>query len=101
VAELCDALWIEGDRKSKAVARDLLAATIVGAAAIPDVGVTVVVGSNADAGVRSVVDDEGVPLAASLDVGISASWWKTRTNSRRWRRRRLRRTLTDREVYEE
>jgi hypothetical protein len=70
VAELCDALWIEGDRKSEAVARDLLAATIVGAATIPDVGVTVVVGSNADAGVRSVVDDEGVPLAASLDVGI-------------------------------
>jgi hypothetical protein len=68
VAEFCDALWNEGDPKSFAAARDLLDAT--GAVALPVVGVTIVVGSNADAGVYSVVDEEGVPLAASLDVGI-------------------------------
>ena len=59
----------EGLPKSEAVTRDLVA-TDVGAAALPDDGVIMVVGSNADAGVRSIVDDEGVPLAASLDVAI-------------------------------
>ena len=37
--------------------------------------------ANADTGVCSVSDEEGVPLAASLDVDILfAWWWKARTN---------------------
>ena len=81
LAELCDP-------KSKAFARHLLAATSVGAVTVLADELTIVVGSNADTGVCSSVDDEGVPLAASLDVGNLGcvvedenSWW--------WWRRRL------------
>ena len=50
------------------------------------VGVTVVVVSNTDAGVRSAVDDEGVPLVFSLDVGILPGRGKLAVL---WQRRRL------------
>ena len=71
MAKLCAA-------KSEAFALHVLGATMEGAV----VGVIVVVVSNADAGVRSAVDDEVVPLVFSLDVGILAGrgklavWWR-------------------------
>jgi hypothetical protein len=55
VAELCDALWDEGDPKSEAAALGLLDMT--GGVALPDVGVNIG-GSITDAGVCSVVDEE-------------------------------------------
>ena len=70
MAERCDALWDEGDPKSEVIALGLVDMT-GSSVAVPEVGVNIG-GSiaDADAGVCSISDEEGVPLAASLDVNI-------------------------------
>jgi len=80
-AELCDP-------KSKAFAQHLLAATSVGAVALPADGVTIVIGSNTDTGVCSSINDKGVPFAVLLDVGILGCMVDDK-NSRWWQRQRL------------
>ena len=69
-AKRCDALWGEADPKSEVVATGLLE---MGAPSVtvPEVGVNIG-GSiaDADAGVCSISDEEGVLLATSLDVNI-------------------------------
>ena len=69
-AERCDALWDKADPKSEVVAAGLLE---MGAPSVtvPEVGVNIG-GSiaDADAGVCSVSDEEGVLLVTSLDIDI-------------------------------
>ena len=91
-AERCDALWDEADPKSEVVAAGLLE---MGApsVAVPEVGVNIG-GSIADAGVCSIFDEEGVPLAASLDVDILFACVVEEENQLGGTCRRL--TLTDR-----
>ena len=69
-AERCDALWDEGDPKSEFIALGLVEMR-GSSVAVLEVGVNIG-GSIADADtcVCSVSDEEGVPLAALLDVGI-------------------------------
>ena len=69
-AERCDGLWDEGEPKSEVVTLvlvDMRGSSVI----VPGVGVNIG-GSIADtdAGVCSISNEEGVPLAASLDVGI-------------------------------
>ena len=93
-AERCDALWDEADPKSEVVAAGLLE---MGApsVAVPEVSVNIG-GSigDADAGVCSVFDEEGVPLVASLDVDILFACVVEGENQLGGACRRL--TLTDR-----
>ena len=76
---LCDALWYEGEPKSEAATLcllDMTGGTITlcllgktGEVALPDAVVKIGRGV-AESGVWSIVDEELVTLAASLDVGI-------------------------------
>ena len=93
-AERCDALWDEADPKSEVIALGLLE---MGAPsiAVPEVGENIG-GSIADtdAGVCSISDEEGVPLAASLNVDILFACVVEGENQLGGACRRL--TLTDR-----